>query len=268
MISDRWRVAPGTKVQLSSRDPASTEGAPGGKAETVATFGGLLDRISGLQERMWAEHQQSLLVVLQAIDTGGKDGTIKQVFEGVNPTGVRVASFKQPTAEELSHDFLWRVHRQVPAAGEIVIFNRSHYEDVIVVRVHDLVPKAVWRARYRLIRQFEQSLSAARTRIVKVFLHISKDEQARRLQARLDDPDKHWKLAPADIAERRFWDDYQAAFTDAIEKTTTERQPWFVIPANHKWYRNWAVSHIVLDALTGMDPHFPPGQNLDGVVVE
>ena len=192
------------------------------------------------------------------MDAGGKDGTIRQVFTGVNPQGVRVASFKAPTADELAHDFLWRVHQHAPAHGEMGVFNRSHYEDVLIVRVNELVPEPVWRARYQQIRDFEQILTASGTAVVKVFLHISPEEQAERLQARLDDPTKRWKFAAADLDVRKHWDAYQAAYEEAIRETSTADAPWYVIPADRKWYRNWAVLQVLLDVLHRLDPQFPP----------
>jgi PPK2 family polyphosphate:nucleotide phosphotransferase len=210
-----------------------------------------------LQDRLWAENRRSLLVVLQAMDTGGKDSTIKHVFSGVNPQATRATAFKQPTPPELRHDFLWRVHLAVPAAGEIGIFNRSHYEDVLIARVHRLVPESVWRPRYELINDFEKTLHHSGTTIVKLFLHISKDEQERRLQKRLHRPDKRWKFSPADLEERSYWDDYHVAYEDALNRTSTAYAPWYVIPANHKWYRNWAVSRILIDTLRALDPRYP-----------
>ena len=211
---------------------------------------------------------ERLLVVLQAIDAGGKDGTIRSVFDGVNPQGVKVTSFKKPSAEELAHDYLWRVHHHTPAAGEIAIFNRSHYEDVLVVRVHGLVPEPRWRARYRHIREWERMLHDEGTTIVKLFLHISKDEQRERLQERIDDPTKRWKWHPGDLAERQRWDDYQLAFAEAIAETSTDRAPWFVIPANRNWFRNLVVSGILVETLEAMAPRIPeapPG--VEGTVV-
>jgi PPK2 family polyphosphate:nucleotide phosphotransferase len=266
--SKRFLVEPGAHVDLAAIDTASTEGAPGDKDETTKTFRELRHKLAELQERLYAESEQALLVVLQAMDGGGKDGTIKHVFRGVNPAGTRVASFKVPTEEELAHDFLWRVHKATPRKGEIVLFNRSHYEDVLVVRVHDLVPEDVWRPRYEQINAFEESLGASGTRIVKLFLHISKDEQADRFRRRLERPDKHWKFNRSDLDERALWDDYQRAYAEAIERTSTTTAPWYVVPADRKWYRNWAVSQIVLDALTEMAPAFPPAEDgLDDVVV-
>jgi PPK2 family polyphosphate:nucleotide phosphotransferase len=255
--SDRWRVNPGRHLDLATLDPESTEGAPGGHADTDAALPALHEELADLQDRLWAEARRSLLVVLQAMDAGGKDGTVSHVFRGVNPQGTRVVAFKQPTNIELAHDFLWRVHQVTPRAGEIAVFNRSHYEDVLVTRVHRLITEATCKARYGLINSFESLLVDADTTIVKLFLHISKEEQRQRLDARLDDPTKRWKFQPADLVEREHWDEYQVAYEDAISKTTTDHAPWYVIPANHKWYRNWAVSCILIDTLRGMDPQYP-----------
>ena len=263
-----WLVRPGGGFDPAEVDPSSTPGAPGGKARTGRAADKLRAELAELQDRLWAESRRSLLVVLQALDGGGKDGTIRHVFRGVNPQGCRVTSFRVPTDQERAHDFLWRVHREVPAHGQVGIFNRSHYEDVLVVRVHGLVPPDVWRDRYRIIRDFEHGLAAGGTRIVKVFLHISMEEQAERLQARLDRPDKRWKFRASDLEERARWDDYQLAFRDAINETSTAAAPWYVVPADRKWYRNWAVLSILVDTLRDMAPSFPaPGENLDGVVV-
>jgi PPK2 family polyphosphate:nucleotide phosphotransferase len=265
---DRWIVPPGTPFSLDERDPGDTDGAPGPKKETKKALLGLSDDLAALQDRLYAESGQALLVVLQAMDAGGKDGTIKHVFRGVNPQGVRVTSFKQPTPEELAHDFLWRVHANVPAHGYIGIFNRSHYEDVLIVRVHDLVPESVWRRRYRHINHFESVLHDAGVRVVKLFLHISREEQAERLRARLDDPTKRWKFNPGDLAERDRWNDYAAAYEEAIQRTSTELAPWYVVPADRKWFRNWAVSRIVLETLEAMDPRYPePAGDLDGITI-
>lgn len=263
----RWRVDPGTKVHLGKIDTRSTDGAPGDKAATEVAVDGLQNELASLQERLYAEGRRSLLVVLQAIDAGGKDGTIKHAFRALNPASCRVVSFKVPSEEERSHDFLWRVHTKAPAAGEVVVFNRSHYEDVLVVRVHDLVPETVWRPRYDLINDFEANLAAAGTRIVKLYLHISKEEQAERFQARLDDPSKRWKFRTGDLEERALWDDYMAAFEEAISRTSTAAAPWFVVPADRKWYRNWAVTRILVETLQAMDPQYPPAEDLTGVEV-
>jgi PPK2 family polyphosphate:nucleotide phosphotransferase len=254
----RWRVRPRWKASLSDVDPGSTKGAPGDKSATRATFPLLWDTLDELQERLYAESSRSLLVVLQGIDTSGKGGTIRHCLQGVNPSGVQVTSFKAPTEEELAHDFLWRVHPHVPPHGHIAVLDRSHYEDVLVVRVHDLVPESVWRPRYGHIKAFEANLVDAGTTIVKVFLHISRDEQRKRLQARLDDRHKHWKFNVGDLEERARWDDYQEAFEEAIRRTTTAEAPWYIVPADHKWYRNWAVLRILVETLEEMDPRFPP----------
>jgi PPK2 family polyphosphate:nucleotide phosphotransferase len=265
--SERWRVPPATTVDLKAVDPGRTDGMSS-KDEATTAFPDLHDQLRGLQERLFAEHRQSLLVVLQAIDAGGKDGTIKHLFAGLNPAGAQVASFGVPSELELDHDFLWRVHQHTPAKGDIVVFNRSHYEDVLVVRVHNIVPEPVWRPRYQHIVAFEENLVAADTHIVKLFLHISKEEQAKRLRDRLADPTKHWKFNVGDLEERKLWDDYQAAYAEAIERTSTKAAPWYVIPANHKWYRNWAVSQILLETLDEMGPQYPPCENLDGVAID
>ena len=268
--SDRWRVPAGAAAGLAGIDPGSTAGAPGkgDKEDTMEAVRALRKDLRGLQERLYAENAQSLLIVLQAIDAGGKDGTIKHVFKGVNAQGTRVTSFKQPSEDELEHDFLWRVHKVTPGKGEIAIWNRSHYEDVLVVRVHDLVPEDVWRRRYGVINDFEHELSVARTRIVKFFLHISKEEQAERFQDRLDQPDKRWKFSKADLAERERWGDDQAAFEEAITRTSTAEAPWYVVPADHKWYRNWAVLSVLVDTLRDIDPQYPdPEADLAGVRV-
>jgi PPK2 family polyphosphate:nucleotide phosphotransferase len=260
---DTWRVRPGEKVHLSRHDPASTEGAPGDRVVTEQATLPLHDELFELQGRLWAESKRAVLVVLQGLDASGKDGTVKHVFRGVNPQGTTVASFKAPTAQELAHDFLWRVHQRTPAAGEIGIFNRSHYEDVLVARVHELVPESVWRARYGLINAFEQGLALAGTTALKFFLHISFEEQGKRLRRRLSEPDKRWKAQASDFEERKRWDSYQVAYRDMLEKTSTEVAPWFVIPADHKWYRNWAVSQVLLETLEKMNPRYPEAPPLD-----
>ncbi len=251
------RVRPGARVDLSAIDPDFHEDLPKRAPEVKQRTNTARERMRDLQERLYAEGKQSLLIVLQALDTGGKDGTIAHVMRGMNPAGCRVASFKTPTPEELAHDFLWRIHRQTPRRGEIVVFNRSHYEDVLVVRVHGLVPEEVWRRRYQQINEFERLLSASDTRVLKFFLYISKDEQKARLQARLDDPEKHWKFRPADLAERRRWDEYIAAYEDALSECSPPIAPWHIIPANRKWYRNMIVAEIIAETLAEMNPQFP-----------
>jgi PPK2 family polyphosphate:nucleotide phosphotransferase len=249
----------GAPCRLSEIDPDST-GPYRDKAEVAEALKVERRRIRDLQERLYAERRQSLLVVLQAIDTGGKDGTIRHVFEGVNPQGCEVRSFKVPSQEEMDHDFLWRYHKATPARGMITLFNRSHYEDVLVVRVKNLVPEPVWRQRYALINDFERLLAASGTTVLKFFLHISKAEQKRRLEARLAEPDKHWKFDRADLVERESWDDYQAAFEDALNACSPPAAPWHVVPANHKWFRNLVVARTIADTLAAMDPQFPEPQ--------
>jgi PPK2 family polyphosphate:nucleotide phosphotransferase len=260
---DRWKIPPDSTVSLNDIPTDSTEGAPGSKKQTGEALEELNETLSEYQERLWAEGAQSLLIVLQAMDTGGKDGTIRKVLSGVNPQGVKVVSFKSPSSTELAHDFLWRIHSQAPARGEIGVFNRSHYEDVLIVRVKNLLPEEVWRERYELINNFERQLAHAGTTVVKFFLHISREEQAERLQARLDDPTKRWKFNPGDLVERARWDDYQEAYREAIEKTSTVEAPWYVIPGDQKWYRNWAVAQAIADTLKRMDPQFPEPPDID-----
>jgi len=259
-LRERLRVGAGTEFELASVDPDYTFGFD--KVTAKEARKPELDRLSDLQDRLWAQDKQAVLVVLQGIDTSGKDGTIRKVAGAFNPQGCAVSSFKVPTPEELSHDFLWRVHRRVPGKGLVGIFNRSHYEDVLVVRVHSLVPEDVWRARYEQIRNFERLLHGTGTRIVKFMLHISRDEQRERLQARYDDPAKHWKFSLGDLDERKRWDDYIAAYQDALVETSTEDAPWYVIPANRKWFRNLAVARILAETLTEMAPDYPPAPDL------
>lgn len=262
-----YRVFPGSPVRLAEIDPNETEGYTR-KKEVLPELESLRKRIRRLHEKLYAENKRGLLIVLQAMDTGGKDGTIKHVFTEVNPQGCRVSSFKAPSAEERNHDFLWRYHKSAPAVGRIGIFNRSHYEDVLVVRVKNLVPEEVWRPRYRMIRDFEWTLTHNSISVLKFYLHISKDEQKRRLQSRLDDPDKRWKFSKNDLAERERWDSYQEAFEEAINETSTEHAPWHVVPANKKWYRNLVVARAIAGALERLDPKFPPAEEgLDSVVI-
>ena len=263
----RYRAEPGKPLPLSEVDPDETEHYRR-KKDVRKELEVQRRRIRDLQERLYAENERGLLVVLQAMDTGGKDGTIKHVFEGINPQGCRVSSFKAPNPEEANHDFLWRYHKSAPAKGRIGIFNRSHYEDVLVVRVKGIVPEDVWRERYGLINDFERGLARNGITVLKFYLHISRDEQKRRLEARLDDPDKRWKFSKNDIKERAFWDDYQAAFEDAINECSTGHAPWYVVPANKKWYRNLVVARTIADTLEAMDPKFPPAeQGLENVTI-
>jgi PPK2 family polyphosphate:nucleotide phosphotransferase len=265
----RYRVKPGAKVDLASFDPNSTAAFKGSKKKAEERLRELSARLDELQEALWAEHKHKVLIVLQGMDTSGKDGTIRHVFEGVNPLGVRVASFKAPTPEELDHDFLWRVHPRVPGRGEMVVFNRSHYEDVLAVRVKRLAPPGVWRARYDQINDFERLLADTGTVILKFFLHIDKDEQKERLQARLDDPAKRWKFRRGDLDDRRLWPDYMAAYEEALSRTSQKHAPWYVVPANKKWYRNLVVATVLVEALEGLEIQIPePEEDLKDVVIE
>ena len=254
-----YRVAPGHDVDLDAWKTDDDGGWDRDDAEKRTKE--LNRRLEELQELLYAEGKHKVLVVIQATDTGGKDGTIRHVFDKVNPQGVKVASFKRPTDEELAHDYLWRVHRETPQSGEITIFNRSHYEDVLIVRVHDLVPEERWSRRYDHIRNFEQLLADEGTTIIKLFLHISKEEQRERLQARIDTPRKNWKFDSGDLREREHWDDYQEAYRVMLERTSTASAPWFVIPADRKWFRTMLVSEIVVDALERLDMRYPPPED-------
>jgi len=258
---DKYCVSPKEKVKLQKID---TEGN-GEKDEAVAKFLEINEKLEALQERLYAEGKHKILVVLQGMDTSGKDGTIRAVFDGVNPQGVRVAGFKVPTAEELAHDYLWRVHKQTPGKGEIVIFNRSHYEDVLVVRVHKLVPEEVWKKRFDQINDFEHLLAEEGTTILKFFLHISRKEQTERPWERLADPRTHWKFNPGDLEERAIWDQYEAAYEDVLERTSTEWAPWYIIPADKKWFRNLVIGKILLETLEKLDIQVPPAMPADEV---
>jgi PPK2 family polyphosphate:nucleotide phosphotransferase len=255
MKSATIKVRSGDKIRLSKIDPNDTGQMI--KEEACARLVELREKIDLLQEKLYAEHERSLLILFQALDTGGKDGAVKSLCFGLNPAGLEIASFKAPTQAELDHDFLWRAHKVAPSKGMIGIWNRSHYEDVLVVRVHKLVPKKVWKARYDQINAFEKILCENGTTIVKIVLHISKDEQKKRLQARITDPRKRWKLSAADLKERALWDDYQEAYEDAINCCATDDAPWYIIPANHKWARDLAIAEIVLRVLKKMKPRYP-----------
>ncbi|MFN8444946.1 MAG: polyphosphate kinase 2 family protein [Caldilineaceae bacterium] len=269
MNVERYRIKPGEKVNLESFDASESKAFKGDKEEGLAELAKLNERLEELQELLYAENKHKVLIVFQAMDAGGKDGTIRSVFEGVNPQGVKVAAFKVPTPDELAHDYLWRIHKQTPGKGEIVIFNRSHYEDVLVVRVHNIVPETVWHKRYDHIRNFEQLLADEGTTILKFYLHIDLDEQKQRLQERLDDAKKRWKFNIGDLDERKLWPQYMRAFEDAIEKTSTDDAPWYVIPANRNWYRNLVVSQIIVDTLEALKMKYPAEQEgLDNVVIE
>jgi PPK2 family polyphosphate:nucleotide phosphotransferase len=256
MKSSIVTVKPNQKIRLRDID-ASATGSWKTKEESSAALEKLHKRLFELQEALYAEHRRSLLIVFQAMDTGGKDGALKSLLSGINPAGVRVTSFKAPTSEELSHDFLWRIHQHAPPYGYIGVWNRSHYEDVLVTRVHKLITKKTWEARYEAINNFEKHLSDNNTTILKFHLYISKEEQKERLQARLDNPDKHWKFSTGDLAERKFWDDYQRAYEDAINATSTTHAPWHIVPANKKWARNIALAETVVEALEKMNPKYP-----------
>jgi PPK2 family polyphosphate:nucleotide phosphotransferase len=267
-FAELLRVQPGTTPDLAAIDPASTPGFEGGKAEAGARLKELRAELEEFQMRLWAEAKQALLVVLQARDAGGKDGLIRKVGGAFDPQGVRVTSFGVPTEVELRHDYLWRVHAATPGKGHIGIFNRSHYEDVLVVRVEELVPETVWRERYDQINAFENVLAANGTRIVKLYLHISREEQKRRFEKRLEKPDKHWKWSSGDLDARAKWDDYRAAYTDALARCSTEVAPWFVIPADHKWYRDLAAAEILVETARQMNPLWPdPDEDLSSIVV-
>ena len=263
-----YLVAPGAEANLADRDPDSKQGFDGEKIEGEAALKPMNVKLAKLQTRLWAESKQKLLVVLQAMDTGGKDGTIRRVFQGVNPQGVLVWGFGVPTEWELAHDYLWRIHQRTPKNGGITIFNRSHYEEVLVVRVKDLAPEERWRKRYRHIVDFERLLVDEGTTVVKLFLHISKEEQKKRLEARLQEPDKRWKFNVADLEDRKLWDDYALAYEEALTRTSSEHAPWYVVPANRKWYRDLVVASILIQNLEAMDPQYPPEPDLEGVVVE
>ena len=252
----RFGVKPGSRLHLADIDPAYTHGFKHHKQAQPQ-----LDKdrahLSRLQEQLYVAQEPSLLICLQAMDTAGKDGVINHVLGAMNPQGCRVAKFRQPSEEEAAHDFLWRAHKAAPARGEVVIFNRSHYEDVLVVRVHELVPKKVWSRRYKRINQFEENLVEHGTRILKFFLHISKEEQLRRFKDRLDDSSKQWKISDADYRERGFWDDYLRAYEDALSRCSTADAPWYVIPSDHKWFRNLAVGRIVIEHLEALKLGYP-----------
>jgi len=253
---EMFRIEHNSSLKLNKIDPNfknKHEDKDSAEAETA----GHVDKMRELQYLLYAEGKHSLLICLQALDAAGKDGTINHVLGAMNPQGCKVYGFKVPSKEELAHDFLWRIHARTPGKGEVVIFNRSHYESVLVERVHKLVPKEIWAERYDLINEFERGLLANGTHIIKLFLHIDADEQLRRFKQRIDDPARHWKISEFDYSERKLWNDYQEAYEDAISKTSTKHAPWYVIPSNHKWLRNLAVSNIIVDTLKSLDMEFP-----------
>ncbi len=255
--SQQFMAKPGERVDLERIDPGFT-GKHGDKKDAAGEMERDIQKLAALQYLLYAGNARSLLIVLQGLDAAGKDGTIKHVFSGVDPQGARVHAFKEPTPDELAHDFLWRVHAQTPKHGEIVIFNRSHYEDVLVVRVHNLVPKDVWSKRYGLINDFERNLTDADTTVLKFYLHISPQEQLKRFKARLDDPQRQWKISEADYTERGYFSKYVQAYKEVLERTSTPQAPWFIIPSDHKWFRNLAVSRIVIEALESLHLGLPP----------
>jgi PPK2 family polyphosphate:nucleotide phosphotransferase len=267
-LTQEFIVKPGKKVKLADHDPDYTARFRS-KATAAQAVEKNIGRMASLQQLLYAESGHAMLIVFQAMDAGGKDGTIRHVMSGLNPQSCKVTSFKVPTVEEAHHDFLWRIHKAVPAWGEIGIFNRSQYEDVLIVRVHKLVSKSIWSKRYGMINDFERELAQNNTRILKFFLHISKDEQKKRFEERLKDPEKNWKLSQPDFEERKYWDDYQAAYEDALAKCSTDWAPWFVIPADKKWFRNLAVSQIIVEALEDMGLKYPKASfDLSKVVIE
>jgi PPK2 family polyphosphate:nucleotide phosphotransferase len=263
--SERFRVEPGSRIKLASIDPSSkekNETKESAQLETAAYTA----RLRELQYLVYAEDRRSVLVCLQALDAAGKDGTIRHVLGAMNPQGTRVHAFKVPSREEAAHDFLWRAHLHAPKRGEIVVFNRSHYEDVLVVRVHDLVPKEVWSKRYELINEFERNLVAGGTHVIKFFLHISPEEQLERFRQRLEDPARQWKISESDYTERALWPAYISAYEDVLARTSTKEAPWYVIPANHKWVRDLVVSRIMVETLQSLGMGLPkPGVNLDAI---
>ena len=269
MDTERYRIRPDSEVVLPDWPADDSDGFHGKKAEAKEQIDEQSAKLFDLQQLLFADNSRKVLVVLQGMDTSGKDGTIKHVFKMVNPLGVKVANFKRPNDVELEHDFLWRVHHNAPGNGDITIFNRSHYEDVLVARVHKLVPKEVWKRRYDHIRNFEQMLADEGTVIRKFFLHISKDKQRERLQERLDIPEKNWKFEHGDLEERKFWDDYTDAYEEALSRTSTKDAPWYVIPSDRKWYRNLLVSTILVETLESLDLSYPdPAPDLDKIVID
>lgn len=252
-----YKVRPNTKIKLTHFDPNEKIHFDKPKQDGLGELAKLNLRLAILQELLYAEHKQKILIVLQAMDTGGKDGVIRNVFEGVNPQGVKVASFKAPTPLELDHDYLWRIHQHVPGRGEIVIFNRSHYEDVLIVRVHNLVQEKIWKKRFNQINNFEKMLSDEGTTIIKFFLHISYDEQEKRLLDRINEKEKNWKFNPADLKERELWGEYMEAYEDVLSKTSTSWAPWFIIPSNRKWYRNLVINKILVELLENKKMEYP-----------
>jgi PPK2 family polyphosphate:nucleotide phosphotransferase len=267
---EKYLVKPGSKVDLRKIDADDRHLYDnGGKEESLGSFDILQDELQYLQKLLYAQNKHRILVVMQAMDTGGKDGCIKHVFSRIDPQGIHVRSFKKPNEEELARDFLWRVHDKVPRNGQFVIFNRSHYEDIIAVKVKKLFPEKVWKQRFRHVVDFERMLAEEGTTIVKIYLHISRDEQKERLESRLANPDKHWKFNPDDLKDRALWPDFMETYEEVLSKTSTEHAPWYVVPANRKWYRNLVVARIMVDTMKRLDMTFPEiGWNPADMVVE
>ncbi len=267
-VMKRYLLKPGSKIRLKDRDPSLTLNEIK-KDDAKPDFIELNEKLLNLQEILYAQHEHKILVVLQGMDTSGKDGTVRNVFRGVNPQGVRVAAFKAPSEEELERDYLWRIHKEVPKKGQIVIFNRSHYGDVLVVRVRNLAPNRIWKRRFGHINDFERMLTEEGTTIIKCFLHISHEEQRERLQARIDNPKKHWKFDLKDVDERKYWDDYVKAYEDVLEKTSTRWAPWYIIPADRKWYRNLVISKIIVNTLENLNLKYPKSkEKLSGLIIK
>jgi PPK2 family polyphosphate:nucleotide phosphotransferase len=263
---DGLEVKPGTKARIAERDPDDKLGVDKDEGET--RLGGLVERIDALQYRLYAEDRHSVLLVLQGLDASGKDGVVRRVFDGVNPTGVSVTSFKAPVGVELQHDYLWRIHAALPRRGTVGVFNRSHYEDVVAVRMYELAPEKVWRPRYEHIRAFERMLVDEGTSVLKVFLNVSREEQRARFQERLDDPEKRWKFRRDDLEVRDRFDDWIAAWEEALTETSTEWAPWYVVPADRNWLKALAVGELLVDALERLDPQLPePEEGLEGLEI-
>lgn len=263
VIMKKYMIKQNEKVNLTDHDPNDTSQFEGGKKEGLAALVKLNKRLEELQELLYAEHKHKILIVIQAMDTGGKDGTIRSVFDGVNPQGVKVTSFKVPSPLELDHDYLWRIHQHTPGKGEIMIFNRSQYEDLLVVRVHKLVPEKNWKKRFEHINQFERMLNDEGTTIIKLFLNIDQEEQKDRLLERITIPEKRWKFNPGDLDERKYWKNYMEAYEDVLSKTSKPWAPWYVIPANRNWYRNLVISSILVETLEKLKMQYPkPVKNI------
>jgi PPK2 family polyphosphate:nucleotide phosphotransferase len=255
--TNRYRIKPGQSIKIESLDPDGESSADLKKSSSKSETKKLTKKLDSLQEMLYAEHKHKLLILLQAMNTAGKDGVIRRIFEGVNPSGVRVAHFRQPSEEEREHGFLWRAYKQIPGDGEIVVFNRSHYEGVLVERVHNIVPKLVWEKRYQEINEFESLLNEENIAILKFFLHIDSEEQKRRIEQRLADPSKEWKFSSDDLVERKYWNDYMKAYEAVLNTTSTEESPWYAVPSNHRWLRDLIVSSVIVDTLERFKMEYP-----------